>query len=33
MYVITYDISADKLRNKVAKLLEGYGRRVQYSCF
>ena len=33
MYVISYDISEDKRRNKVAKLLEGYGRRVQYSVF
>lgn len=33
MYVISYDISEDKRRNKIAKLLEGYGRRVQYSVF
>ena len=33
MYIITYDISSDRLRNKVAALLEGYGKRVQYSCF
>lgn len=33
MYVISYDISNDRLRSKVAKLLEGYGRRVQYSVF
>lgn len=33
MYVISYDISEDKRRNKVAKLLEGYGHRVQYSVF
>lgn len=32
-YVITYDISCNKRRNKVAKLLEGYGQRVQYSVF
>lgn len=33
MYVISYDISEDKRRNKIAKLLEGYGCRVQYSVF
>ncbi len=33
MYIVSYDISNDKLRNKIAKLLEGYGRRVQYSVF
>ena len=33
MYVISYDISEDKWRNKAAKLLEGYGQRVQYSVF
>lgn len=33
MYVISYDISEDRRRNKIAKLLEGYGRRVQYSVF
>lgn len=33
MYVISYDISNDKLRGKVAKKLEGYGRRIQYSVF
>lgn len=33
MYVISYDISNNRLRNKVAKLLEGYGRRVQFSVF
>ena len=33
MYVISYDLSNNKLRNKVAKVLEGYGRRVQYSVF
>lgn len=33
MYVISYDISNDRLRNKLAKLLEGHGRRVQYSVF
>lgn len=33
MYVISYDLSNNKLRNKVAKELENYGRRVQYSVF
>jgi CRISPR-associated protein Cas2 len=33
LYVVTYDIPSDKRRQKVAKLLEGYGRRVQYSVF
>ena len=32
-YVITYDIPCDKRRKKVSDLLEGYGRRVQYSVF
>ncbi len=33
LYVVTYDIPCDKRRRKVANLLEGYGRRVQYSVF
>jgi len=33
MYVISYDISNDKVRGKVAKELENYGRRTQYSVF
>ena len=32
-YVISYDISDTKTRNKVAKILEGYGTRIQYSVF
>ncbi|OKH33827.1 CRISPR-associated endonuclease Cas2 [[Phormidium ambiguum] IAM M-71] len=32
-YVIVYDIPDDKRRQKVANLLEGYGKRVQYSVF
>lgn len=32
-YVVAYDIPNDKRRKKVADLLEGYGRRVQYSVF
>ena len=31
--VVSYDISDDKRRRMVAKLLEGYGYRVQYSVF
>jgi len=31
--VICYDIPDDKRRNKVGKLLEGYGNRVQKSVF
>lgn len=33
MYLISYDITDTKVRNKVAKELENYGRRVQYSVF
>lgn len=33
IYIISYDISDDKRRNKVAKELEGYGERKQYSVF
>lgn len=31
--VVSYDISDDKRRRMIAKLLEGYGYRVQYSVF
>lgn len=33
MYVISYDIVKDKTRNKIAKELCNYGKRVQYSVF
>ncbi|WP_416672140.1 CRISPR-associated endonuclease Cas2 [Egbenema bharatensis] len=33
LYIVTYDIRNDKRRKKVADLLEGYGKRVQYSVF
>lgn len=33
LYVISYDIAKDKTRTKVAKLLENYGVRMQYSVF
>lgn len=31
--VVSYDISDDKRRREVAKILEGHGYRVQYSVF
>lgn len=31
--VISYDISDNKRRSKIAKIMEGYGYRVQYSVF
>ena len=33
MYVVSYDIASDRRRNKIAKTLEGYGTRIQYSVF
>lgn len=33
MYIVSYDISETRLRNKIAKVLLNYGRRVQYSVF
>lgn len=33
MYLVCYDITSDKIRNKVAKELENFGKRVQYSVF
>jgi CRISPR-associated protein Cas2 len=32
-YIISYDVSDDKRRSKVAKCLEGYGERLQFSVF
>ena len=32
-YLVTYDISDNQRRTKVAKILEDYGDRVQYSVF
>lgn len=32
-YVISYDIEENRIRTKLAKILEGYGVRVQYSVF
>lgn len=33
MYIVSYDITSDRLRNKVAKTIENYGKRIQYSVF
>jgi len=33
LYIISYDIPNDRRRTKVAKLLLGFGHRVQYSVF
>ena len=33
MYVISYDISEDRMRRKIAKELQNYGVRIQYSVF
>ncbi len=32
-YIISYDISNDRKRNRLAKILLDYGTRVQYSVF
>ena len=32
-YLVSYDVSDDKRRVKVAKCLEGYGERLQFSVF
>lgn len=32
-YIIAYDISDDKRRNKLSALLDKYGTRVQYSIY
>lgn len=32
-FLIAYDVSDDRRREKVAKLLQHYGQRVQYSVF
>ena len=33
MYVVAYDISDNKRRTKVSRLLEQYGERINYSVF
>ena len=32
-YLVAYDINDDRRRNRVAKILQGYGERLQYSVF
>ena len=32
-YVVAYDVTSDKRRNKVVKILEDFGDRVQYSVY
>ncbi len=33
MYLISYDITSNKIRRKVSDELESFGKRVQYSVF
>ena len=33
LYTVAYDITDDRRRNKVAKILKDFGSRVQYSVF
>ena len=33
MYLVSYDISSNRRRNKISKKLENYGKRIQYSVF
>ena len=33
MYLVSYDISDNRLRTKIAKKCEAYGTRIQYSVF
>lgn len=33
LYLISYDISDDRIRNKVSEFLQNYGNRVQKSVF
>jgi len=33
IYVVCYDVSDDRVRNRIAKILLRYGNRVQYSVF
>ena len=33
MYLVSYDISSDRRRNRISKKLENYGKRIQYSVF
>lgn len=33
LYIVVYDIPSNRRRKKVSDMLEGYGKRVQYSVF
>ena len=33
LYLISYDVASDKRRTRVARCMEAYGERVQYSVF
>lgn len=33
LYLVAYDIPSNRRRKKVSDILEGYGKRVQYSVF
>lgn len=33
MILVSYDISSDKVRNRVFKICKNYGQRIQYSVF
>lgn len=33
LYVVAYDISSDRRRNKLADMLENFGHRIQFSIF
>ncbi len=33
VYVVSYDVSDDRVRRQIAKLLRKHGERVQYSVF
>lgn len=33
LYIVAYDISSNRRRKKISDILEGYGKRVQYSVF
>ena len=33
MYLVSYDITSNRRRRKIANILENYGKRIQYSVF
>ncbi len=33
LWLVAYDIRSDRVRNRIADVLEGWGERVQYSVF